>query len=97
MKKIPKFKNEDEEREFWATHDSTDYFDMSTAIRVKFPPKIATQAISVRLSQWMIEDLKQLASGMDVGYQTLMKVYLAERIDIEKAKAAKKKPKRKGK
>jgi len=97
MKKIPKFKNEDEEREFWATHDTTDYFDWSTAIRVKFPPKIATRAISVRLSEWMIEDLKKLAGSMDVGYQSLMKIYLAERIREEQAKAASKKSKRKRK
>jgi predicted DNA binding CopG/RHH family protein len=91
MKKIPKFKNEDEERDFWATHDSTEYVDWSKGMWVTFPNlKRSTRTISLRMSQWMLDELKRIASGMDVPYQSLMKVYLAERIHAERVKAAQK-------
>ncbi len=81
-KPIPKFENEDEEREFWAAHDSTEYMDWSQAEKVLLPNlKPANKAVSLRMSETMINELKLLANKMDVPYQSLMKVYLRERID----------------
>ena len=81
-KPIPKFENEDEEREFWAAHDSTEYMDWSQAEKVLLPNlKPANKAVSLRMSETMINELKLLANKMDVPYQSLMKIYLRERID----------------
>ncbi|VAW16216.1 FIG01007157: hypothetical protein [hydrothermal vent metagenome] len=83
-KKIPKFKSEDEERVFWSTHDSTDYVDWSKAKKIIFPNlKPSTKNISLRLSQSMLDELKFLANKKDVPYQSLMKIFLAERINAE--------------
>jgi len=83
-KKTPKFKNEDEEREFWATHDSTDYIDWKKARRVVMPNlKPSLKTISLRLPSTMIEELKLLANKRDVAYQSLLKVFLSERIREE--------------
>lgn len=88
LKKIPEFKNEDEEREFWATHDSTDYVDWSQANRVRLPRlKISTRTISLRLPESMLEQLQILANERDVPYQSLLKVFLAERIEQERRSA----------
>jgi len=76
-KRIPKFKNEDEEREFWATHDSTEYVNWSKgkrAILSNLNPSIRT--ISLRLPESMIEELKLLANKRDVPYQSLLKMLL---------------------
>jgi hypothetical protein len=84
LKPIPKFANEDEERDFWATHDTTEYFDWSKARFVSFPNlKFSTETISLRLPVGLLSDLKVLANRMDVPYQSLMKVYLAERVGEE--------------
>ena len=84
MKKIPTFKTEDEERKFWATHDSTEYVDWSKAKRAVFPNlKPSTKTISLRLPQTMLEELKLLANKRDVPYQSLLKVFLSERIESE--------------
>ncbi len=84
LKKIPHFKNEDEEREFWATHDSTDYVDWSKAERVVFPNlRPSTESISLRLPQYLLARIKQLANFRDVPYQSLMKIFLAERVEKE--------------
>ena len=83
-KRLPKFKSEDAEREFWATHDSTDYVAWEHARRVTLPHlKPSLRTISIRLPQAMIEELKVLANKRDVPYQSLVKVFLAERIDQE--------------
>ena len=83
-KKIPKFENEDQEREFWATHDSTDYVDWEEAKRTRFPnPKPSTKTISIRRPESMLDDLKILANKRDVPYQSLLKIYLSERIKKE--------------
>jgi predicted DNA binding CopG/RHH family protein len=83
-KKIPKFKNEDEERDFWAEHDSTEYIDWSRAQRAIFPNlKPSTKTISLRLPESMIEELKLLANKRDVPYQSLLKIFLAEKIEEE--------------
>src|SRR5580700_7672830 len=90
MKKaIPKFKNETEEFKFWSTSgegaDSTKYLDWSQAKRAKFPNlKPTLRTISVRLPVAMIEDLKILANKRDVPYQSLLKVFLAERLENER-------------
>lgn len=84
LKSIPKFKNEDEERDFWDTHDLTDYFDMSKAEPVIFPNlKPSTQSISIRLPQYLLDTIKQLANFRDVPYQSLIKIFLAERVKQE--------------
>lgn len=83
-KKIPKFKNEDEERDFWATHDSTDYIDWSKAKRVILPNlKPSVRTISLRLPESMLQEIKVLANKRDVPYQSLLKIFLAERIQVE--------------
>jgi len=83
-KKIPKFKNEDEERDFWASHDSTDYIDWSAAKEVVLPNlKPTLKTISIRLPEIMIEELKLIANKRDVPYQSLMKIFLAEKVEQE--------------
>jgi predicted DNA binding CopG/RHH family protein len=83
-KRIPKFRNEDEEREFWASHDSTDYIDWSEAKEVIMPNlKPTLKTISIRLPEIMIEELKLIANKRDVPYQSLMKMFLAERVERE--------------
>ncbi|HET8918037.1 MAG TPA: BrnA antitoxin family protein [Candidatus Binatia bacterium] len=80
-KKVPIFKSEDEEREFWARHDSTDYIDYKKAKRVQFPNlKPSSRAISIRLPESLIENIKVLANREDVPYQSMMKVLLAEKV-----------------
>lgn len=84
-KKIPDFKSEDEERRFWATADSTEYLDWPAAKRTKLPDlKPSFRTISIRLPVSMIEDLKMLANRRDVPYQSLLKVFLAERLALER-------------
>ncbi len=83
-KRVPKFRNETQERAFWAKHDSTDYVDWSRAQRVALPNlKPSLKTISIRLPVSMIEELKVLANRRDVPYQSLLKVFLAERIGQE--------------
>jgi len=82
--RIPKFRNEDEEREFWASHDSTDYIDWSEAREVIMPNlKPTLKTISIRLPEIMLEELKLIANKRDVPYQSLMKIFLAERVKQE--------------
>ena len=89
MKEIPTFKNEEEERQFWAEHDSTEYVDWSKAKRSVFPNlKPSTKTISLRLPESMLEELKLLANKNDVPYQSLVKVFLSERIESELQKHA---------
>ncbi len=84
LKPIPRFRDEGDEREFWATHDATDYFDWSKGRRGVFPNlKSSTETISLRLPAGLLADLKVLANHMDVPYQSLLKVYLAERVAEE--------------
>ncbi len=84
LKKIPKFKSEDEEREFWANSDSTDYINWEKSKRITFPNlKPSTKTISIRLPESMLEEIKSLANKRDVPYQSLIKIILKERIDNE--------------
>jgi predicted DNA binding CopG/RHH family protein len=81
---VPEFGGEKEEREFWARADSTDYVDWRGARRVVFANLKPTQrTISLRLPAMMLAELKLLANKRDVPYQSLMKMFLAERIDKE--------------
>ena len=83
-KQIPKFKNEDEEREFWTSHDSTDYINWNKAEKITFSNlKPSVKKISLRLPETMLEELKLLANKRDVPYQSLLKIFLAERIEKE--------------
>jgi predicted DNA binding CopG/RHH family protein len=83
-KRLPKFESEEQERNFWAAHDSTDYLDWKEAKRLTLPTlKPSLKTISIRLPASMIEDLKVLANKRDVPYQSLLKVFLAEQIDRE--------------
>ena len=92
-KPIPAFKTEDEERAFWSKADSTDYFDWSRAKRVSFPNlKPSTATISLRLPQGMLDELKVLANQRDVPYQSLLKVFLSERIAAERNRPSRKAP-----
>lgn len=84
LKKIPKFNTEDKEREFWSTHDSTEYVDYSKAKKVLLPElKPSTRSISIRLPESLIEKLKVLANERDVPYQSLLKILLAEKVKEE--------------
>jgi predicted DNA binding CopG/RHH family protein len=77
----PRFKSEAEERKFWETHDSTDYIDWSKAERVRFPNlKPSTTAISIRLPLGLLEQIKIAANKRDVPYQSLIKMWLAEKV-----------------
>lgn len=82
----PSFRSEAAERRFWATHDTTDYFDWSRAKLAVFANlKPSTETISLRLPAALLAELKALANKRDVPYQSLLKVYLAERVAQERS------------
>lgn len=82
--KIPSFKSEKEERAFWAKRDSTDYIDWGKGKRAAFPNlRPSVRSISLRLPEAMLEELRLLANKRDVPYQSLMKMFLSERIQQE--------------
>ena len=84
MKETPKFKSESEEQEFWSNTDSTEYIDWSKGKRVVFSNlKPSLKTISLRLPELMIEELKLLANKRDVPYQSLIKIFIAERLEQE--------------
>jgi predicted DNA binding CopG/RHH family protein len=84
LKKIPKFKNDNEERNFWSKHDSTEYIDWSKSKKVIFPNlKPTTKSISIRLPELLINELKLLANKKDMPYQSFIKYILAEKVDKE--------------
>ena len=83
-KKVPRYKSEDKEREFWSVADSTEYVDWSRAHRVILPNlKPSLKTISLRLPELMLAELKLLAHKRDVPYQSLIKIFLAERLERE--------------
>jgi predicted DNA binding CopG/RHH family protein len=83
-KKIPQFKSEDEEREFWAAADSTEYIDWKKSEKVAFSKlKPSTKTISLRLPEFILDELKMIANKRDVPYQSLIKMFLKDRIDQE--------------
>ena len=82
MKKIPKFKNEKEEREFWEKNDSTEFIDWKKAKKINFPNlKKTTKSISIRLPVDMLEKIKIKANSLDIPYQSLIKIMLQKELD----------------
>ena len=81
IKKLPRFKSEDEEREFWATHDSTDYVDWSKVKLTLFSNlQPSSRTISIRLPEYLLANIKFLANQRDVPYQSLLKMLLADKV-----------------
>ncbi|MBI3210681.1 MAG: BrnA antitoxin family protein [Candidatus Solibacter usitatus] len=88
VKRTPEFQSEDAEREYWATHDSTEFIDWRSAGHRTFPNlKPTLRTISLRLPVHMIKDLKVLANKRDEPYQSLLKMFLADRLDKERRQA----------
>ena len=87
LKKIPKFKSEKEERAFWSEHDAAEYVDFTGGKKISLPNlKPSTKTISIRLPEFLLERLKQIANKQDIPYQSLIKMYLAERTEAESKK-----------
>ena len=81
LKPVPKFRSEAEERAFWETHDSSDYVDWSKAQQIALPNlKPSTKTISLRLPQHLLDSIKAAANARDVPYQSLIKVWLQEKL-----------------
>lgn len=81
LKTIPQFANEAEEQAFWESNDSTDYLDWSKAQSVVLPNlKPTTKTISLRLPQHLLDSIKAAANSRDVPYQSLIKVWLREKV-----------------
>jgi predicted DNA binding CopG/RHH family protein len=84
LKPRPTFKSESQEAAFWAAHDSTEYVDYSKSRRMVFPKlKPSTETISLRLPKSLLDQLKTLANKRDVPYQTLLKLFVLERVQAE--------------
>lgn len=84
LKTVPDHATEEEERAFWATHDSTDFVDWDSAEEVVLPHlKPTTKSISLRLPESMLHQLRLIANKRDIPYQSLIKLFLSERIDQE--------------
>ncbi len=84
LKKIPDFKTEEEEREFWAVNDSAEYVDWKKAKRAVFPNlQPSTKTISLRLPEHILDEIKMLARKRDVPYQSLIKIFLKDRLNEE--------------
>ena len=80
-KKVPRFESEKAEREFWETHDTADHVDWSTGVTAVFPRlKPSTETISLRLPAGLLAELRVLANKRDVPYQSLIKMWLAEKV-----------------
>ena len=81
LKKIPTFKTEKDEREFWESHDSSEYLDLSKAQRTVLPNlKLSTKTISLRLPEGLLDNIKVEANKRDMPYQSLIKVWLAKEV-----------------
>jgi len=84
LKKIPVFTSEEEEREFWVENDTTEFVDWGKAKKVKFPNlKPSTKTISLRLPEHILDELKMMARKRDVPYQSLIKIFLKDRLNQE--------------
>ena len=85
LKMPPRFANEAAEREFWATHDTTSYFDSAKTVSVAFPNlRPSTQTISLRLPKHLLDRIKAQANAKDVAYQSLIKIWLSQMTADEK-------------
>jgi predicted DNA binding CopG/RHH family protein len=83
-KSLPKFENEDQERAFWAEQDSAEYVDWSKAKKAIFPNlKPTSKTISLRLPGFLLDELKLIAHKRDIPYQSLIKIFLKDKIDQE--------------
>jgi len=81
LKAVPEFANEEEERRFWEQNDSSDYLDWSDAQQVVMPNlRPTTKTISLRLPQHLLDSIKAAAHARDVPYQSLIKVWLKEKL-----------------
>lgn len=81
LRKMPKFASEDEERKFWAKHDTTEYFDYPKAVKVSFPNlKQTSRTISIRIPESLLQNIKVIANQADVPYQSMMKMLLTEKV-----------------
>ncbi|MBI2119285.1 MAG: BrnA antitoxin family protein [Elusimicrobia bacterium] len=90
LKKIPKFKSEKEEAEFWSSHDTTEYIDWGKAKRTIFPNlKPTSRAVPIKLPTWLIESLKFLANRHHTSYQSLLRSYVEKEVEMELRSAAK--------
>jgi len=77
LKTVPEFKTEIEERDFWLTHDTTDYFDMSKAVIAEYPNlKPSSKTINIRIPENLLNEIKIQANKMDVPYQSYIKFVL---------------------
>ena len=84
LKEVPKFENRDEERECWKSESSTDFVDWENAESVVLPKlKPTTTTISLRISDSMLNQIRLVANKRDVPYQSLIKIFLKERLDEE--------------
>ena len=84
LKKRPTFKSDKQEADFWTSHDSTEYINYAKSQRVVFPRlKPSTETISLRLPKSLLDQLKTLANKRDVPYQTLLKLFVLERVEVE--------------
>jgi predicted DNA binding CopG/RHH family protein len=84
LRPIPKFRDEAQERQFWETHDSSDYIDWNMARRARFPNlKPSTTSISLRLPLTLLERIKVAANKRDMPYQSLIKSWLAEKVEAK--------------
>ncbi len=84
LKAVPRFASEEAERAFWGSHDSTDYLDWSEAERPVLPDlRPTTSTISLRIPELLLQELKLLANKRDIPYQSLLKMFLADRIQKE--------------
>lgn len=82
IKPVPSFRTEAEERKFWETQDTSDYVDWSKAERARLPNlKLSTTSISLRLPQGLLDQIKIAANKRDVPYQSLIKLWLAEKVE----------------
>ena len=79
--KLPKFKNEDEERDFWAKLDLSEYFEPEDFVPVSFPNlKPTTRPISIRIPEYLLDRVKERANEINIPYQSLIKQYIQKGI-----------------
>ena len=84
LKQIPNFKNEDEERDFWTKADTSEYFDYSKPVKMDLSElKLSTESISLRLPSYLLARIKEIANKKDVPYQSLMKIFISEKVNQE--------------
>jgi len=82
---LPKFKNEDEERDFWAKLDLSEYYDTEDLEPVSFPNlKPTSSPISIRIPNYLLNRVKEKANELNIPYQSLIKQYIQKGVFISK-------------